>query len=162
MKKIVFALTIALMGTIVMNAQPPRRPHMDPERMVAMQVERLDKDLSLTDEQKAEITKIYTEEMESMHKDKPAKMEEGSTPDRDEMKANFEKMKAQREAVDAKVQAVLTPEQQAKYAEMKAKEGDRRGHHDFHKKPHGGPDMAPPSDGCCKDKDRKCCEKKEQ
>lgn len=160
MKKIVFALTIALMGTIVMNAQPPRRPNMDPERMVANQVERLDKNLSLTDEQKAEITKIYTEEMKTMHMDKPAKMEKGSTPDRAEMKAYADKMKAQRDAVDAKVEAVLTPEQLAKYAEMKEKEGDRKGHRNFHKKPHGGPDMAPPSEGCCKD--CKCCEKKEQ
>ena len=57
MKKIVLALIVTLMGTIVMNAQPPRRPDMNPEQMVEMRVERLDKELSLTAEQKAEIVK---------------------------------------------------------------------------------------------------------
>ena len=74
MKKIVLILTVALMGITVMNAQPPRRHEMNPEQMVAKRVERLDKALSLTEEQKAEITKIYTEEMQAMPKH-PEKME---------------------------------------------------------------------------------------
>ena len=57
MKKIVLALTVALLGTIVMNAQPPRRHDMSPEQMVEKRVERLDRALSLTAEQKAAITK---------------------------------------------------------------------------------------------------------
>ena len=73
MKKIVLVLTVALLGTIVMNAQPPRRPDMNPGQMVEKRVERLDKALSLSEAQKAEITKIYSEELESMGKDRPAK-----------------------------------------------------------------------------------------
>ena len=72
MKKIVLVLTVALLGTIVMNAQPPRRPDMNPEQMVEKRVEHLDKALSLTEEQKTAIADIYTQEMMNMAKDKPA------------------------------------------------------------------------------------------
>ena len=63
MKKIVLILTVALLGSIVTNAQQHRRPDMTPEQMVEKRVERLDKALALTAEQKTEITKIFVEEM---------------------------------------------------------------------------------------------------
>lgn len=126
MKKIVLVLTIALMGTIVMNAHPSRR-HGNPEEMVKQRVEHMAKALNLTETQKAEITKIYTVEMESMAKERPAKHERGQKPDEAKMKAMHEKMKAQREATDAKIEALLTPEQAAKYAEFKKHMG-KRGH----------------------------------
>ena len=148
MKKIVLAMTIALMGTIVMNAQPPRRHDMNPEQMVEKQVERLDKHLGLTEVQKAEIVRIYTEEMKAMHKDMPARMEKGEKPDQEAMKARYEQMKAQREATDAKIEALLTPEQAAKFAEMKNERGEAP-HGRHHKGPRGGDKMAPGHDGCC-------------
>ena len=148
MKKIVLALTVALMGTIVMNAQPPRRPDMSPEQMVEKRVERLDRQLSLTDEQKAEITRIYTEEMASMHKDKPAQMKRGEMPDEAVMKARWEEMKAQQDATNAKIEALLTPEQAAKFATMKQEQG-KRGHDKHHKGPRGHGDKGPKHDGCC-------------
>ena len=148
MKKIVLALTVALMGTIVMNAQPPRRPDMSPEQMVEKRVERLDRQLSLTDEQKAEITRIYTEEMASMHKGKPAQMEKGERPDEATMKARWEEMKAQQDATNAKIEALLTPEQAAKFATMKQEQG-KRGHGKHHKGPRGHGDKGPKHDGCC-------------
>lgn len=125
MKKIVLVLTLALLGSVVMNAQPPRRPDMDPKQMIEKRVERLDKELTLTETQKAEITKIYTEEMEAMHKDMPARGERGTAPDEAAMKAQQEKMQAQRQATESKVESLLTPEQAAKYAEMKQREGKR-------------------------------------
>ena len=149
MKKIVLALIVALMGTIVMNAQPPRRPDMSPEQMVEKRVERLDKHLSLTPEQKAEITRIFTEEMASMHKGKPEQMEKGEKPDEAAMKAHWEQMKAQRDAIDAKISSVLTPEQAAKFAAMKKEQG-KRGHGMHHKGPRGHGDKGPKHEGGCK------------
>ena len=137
MKKIVLALIVALMGTMMLNAQPPRRPDMNPEQMVEMQVERLDKALSLTAEQKAEITKIYSEEFKAMGKEKPAMRERGEKPDEATMKARQEQMKAQRDAVNAKIEALLTPEQAAKFAQMKQHEG-KRGHGGHHGPKDGG------------------------
>ena len=156
MKKIILALAIALMGTMVMNAQPPRRTDMSPEQMVERRVERLDKALSLTPEQKTAIAKIYTEEMQTMGKERIAKKEHAEKPDEATMKAKREQMKAQRDATRAKIESLLTPEQAAKYAELQKREG-KRGHHGPR---HGGHDKAPKkggnSDGCdnaCK-KDR--------
>lgn len=147
-KKIVLALIVALMGTIVMNAQPPRRHEMNPEKMVEKRVERLDRQLGLTDAQKAEITRIYAEEMKAMHKDKPERMEKGGKPDEEAFKARHEQMEEQRKATDAKIEALLTPEQAAKFAEMKNERGEAR-HGRNHKGPRGGADKAPRPDGCC-------------
>lgn len=157
MKKIVLALTVALLGTIVMNAQPPRRPDMNPGQMVEKRVERLEKALSLTEEQKAEITKIYSQEMENMGKDWSAKRERGERPDEATMKARTEQMKAKREATKAKIEAVLTPEQAAKYAELKKHEG-RRGHH-RHDARRGHMDKGPKKDGCCNEDCNRTCKK---
>ena len=132
MKKIVLVLMIALMGVFVSNAQPARH-HGNPEQMMKERVERLGKALDLTDAQKAEITKIYSQEMESMAKERPAMPGQGERPDEATMKARFEKMKAQREATDAKIEALLTPEQAAKYGELKKHEGERG-----HGMKHGG------------------------
>ena len=154
MKKIVLVLTIALMGTFVMNAQPPRRPDMNPEQMVEKRVEHLDKMLSLTADQKAEITRIYIEEMEAMSKDRPVKMDKGERPDEAAMKAQHEQMKARREASNAKIEALLTPEQAAKFAELKKEDGQRgprHGHDKGRMGPGDGPKRGPGHDGCCKD-----------
>jgi Spy/CpxP family protein refolding chaperone len=127
MKRIVLALMIALMGTTVVIAQPHRRSDMTPEQMVEKRVERLDKALSLTAEQKAEITKIYSQEMQTMGKDKPAKKERGERPDEATMKARREQMKAQQDATRAQIEALLTPEQAENFAQMK--QHDRDGRH---------------------------------
>ena len=150
MKKIVLTLTVVLMGTIMMNAQPPRRHDMNPEQMVEKRVERLDRVLALTAEQKAEITRIYSEEMKDNHKAKPQRMEKGERPDEATMAAHREQMKAQRESIDAKVKALLTPEQAAKYDKMQTERG-KRGHGKRHMGPRGDADKAPRNDSGCKD-----------
>ncbi|MBO4802939.1 MAG: Spy/CpxP family protein refolding chaperone [Muribaculaceae bacterium] len=147
MKKIVLVLTVALMG-IAMNAQPPRqhRGHDNPEQMVQHRVEHLDKALSLTDAQKAELTKILMQEFESMKPEQPpvANAEEKpQRPDESVMKARREQMEARRAETEAKVKAVLTPEQVTKYDELKQHEGKRgHGHH------HDGDRRPPKHDGC--------------
>ena len=133
MKKIVLVLMIALMGVFVTNAHQGHH-HGNPEQMLQKRVERLSKALELTDAQKAEITKIYSQEMEAMAKERPSMSGQGERPDEAKMKARFEEMKSQREATDAKIEALLTPEQAAKYAELKKHVGKRG-----HGKKHGGP-----------------------
>lgn len=158
MKRFVLILSIALMGTMVMNAQPQRH-HGTPEQMAEQRVERLDKALSLTEAQKAEITKIYKEEMELMGKDHPqqvAKGEKREKPDEATMKARHEKMEARRAATEAKIEALLTPEQATKFAELK-KDGGKRGHARPHDGQRGGAKKASRDEGCngcngCKEK----------
>ena len=155
MKKIVLMLIVALMGTMMTNAQPPRRHNMDPQRMVEKRVDRLDKALGLTAEQKAEITKLYTLEMEAMSKDWAARKDKREKPDEAVMQANREKMKAQHEATNAKIESLLTPEQAKKFAEIKDQWG-KRGHGKRHD---GRPEGkrchnrgAKTAGDCCKDK----------
>ena len=148
MKKIVLVLFVALMGTIVTNAQPPKRQGAHRGHSVEQRVDRLEKALSLTAEQKAEITKIYSQEMEAMSKDRPANVEPGKEPDQAAMKAHHEKMQAQREATDAKIAALLTPEQATKFAELKQSKGQRH-HGPKHEGRKGEPRKAPcPGSGC--------------
>ena len=158
MKRFVLILTIALMGTMMMNAQP-KRHHDNPEQMTAKRVEMLDKALSLTEAQKAEITKIYKEEMEAMAKDRPERVageEKREKPDEATMKARHEQMKARHAATDAKIEALLTPEQATKFAEFK-KEAGKRGHGRHHAGQRGGEKKGHRGEGCngcngCKNK----------
>lgn len=144
MKKIVLALTVAILGTIVVNAQQPRRHGgMNPEQVMEKRIERLDKVLNLTDQQKAEIMKIYSEEMKANPKDRAAKAEKGEKAEGQPKMDRHEMMKAKREATDAKIESVLTPEQAAKFAEMKKHEGKRG-----HEKGRQGAGKLAPRDGC--------------
>ena len=148
MKKIVLALIVALTGFIVMSAQPPRKGEMNPQQMVEKRVERLDKALSLTAEQKAQITKIYTAEMEAAHNEHQAKADEGQKPDRSQMQAR-------RDATNASIEALLTPEQAAKFAQLKSRKGDRGHGKAGHKGPRRGHGKAAAGTGC--GKDCSCC-----
>ena len=162
MKKIVLALAVALMGTIVMNAQPPHRPGMDKGQMLEKRVERLEKELNLTPEQKAEILRIYTEEMETMQQAAPSRGQGFEPGDEDAMKARHEQMQKQRQETNARIEALLTPEQAEKFAQIKDRDG-RRGHrpgmghpgrHDG-ERPHGSKGQKPDCPGChcnCADK----------
>jgi len=105
--------------------------------MVEKRVERLDKELSLTEEQKVEITKIYTEEMETMRKSKASRDENAGQMDDAEKKSRHEQMENQRKEINARIEALLTPEQAQKFAQMKEHKG-RRGHHG--RGPAGRPD----------------------
>ena len=158
MKKTVLVLMIALMGTIMTNAQPQRH-HGSPEQMVQQRVERLAKVLDLTEEQQAEVTKIYTTEMESMAKERPAHPGQGQKPDDETMKAQHEKMTAQHEATDAKIEALLTPEQAAKFAELKQHNGER-GHDKKHRDPRPEGQRPDRGKGCCNGCDCKSTDKK--
>ena len=161
MKKIVLALAVALLGTVVMNAQPPHRS-MDKGQMLEKRVERLEKELNLTPEQKAEILRIYTEEMESMQQAAPSRDQRFEPGDDDARKARHEQMQKQRQETNAKIEALLTPEQAEKFAQIQNRDGHRghgprMGHPGRHDgdRPHGPKGPRPDSPGChcnCADK----------
>lgn len=161
MKKIVLALTVTLLGTLVMDAQPQRHQQMSPEQRIEQRVSHLESELSLTKEQVTAITEILTEESKMMQKERPAMPEKGEKPDEAKMKAHHEQMKAQQEATNAKIAKVLTPEQAKKFGQMERH--GKRGHGPG--RPHGDK-KAQPMDAkqmngqCCKEgKEMKadCC-----
>ena len=163
MKKIVLVLLVALMGTTVMNAQPPRGAGMIQDR-----VAHLEKELSLTKEQKAQITEILKEGMSQMKIDRP-QMKEGEKPDPAQMSSFRERFQQQQAAMDAQIEKVLTPEQFQKYTQLKKEEpnGERpqghgpKGRH-LGERPHGDHHkMVPKDGGCCQqgNKDQGCCDR---
>lgn len=88
----------------------------------AARVEQLDRELSLTADQKTKLTEIFTksrDEMESMRGNKSGDRE-----------ANREKMQSMMQSTQSQVQAVLTDEQKKKLSSMRERGGDR---------PRGGP-----------------------
>lgn len=100
MKKTVW-MAMALMA-FVATAQAQHRPRngFTPEQRIEKRLERLDKELDLTDEQEKKIKALY----EEFFKDR-----KGSREDRQE---------AQKQ-LDEKVKALLTTEQQEIFAKMK-------------------------------------------
>lgn len=156
MKKTFLMMLVAMLATVTVQAQPRhhggQRHDMDPTKFIEMRVDRLDKELNLTPEQKTAITAIYTRQADQMRAAKDRR--DGSErPTREQMRANHDQVKAE-------VEAVLTAEQKAKFAQMK---DERRGHHDRK----GAPDQRKHG-GCCKDDGGKkdggkkdCCKKGE-
>lgn len=162
MKKIVLVLLVALMGTTMMNAQPPRG-----ERRMQDRIAQLEKELNLNEEQKAQITEIYKEGMPQRQFDRN-QMKEGEKPDQADKKSFRERFMEQQAAMDAKIAKVLTPEQREKFDQLRLEEQKREGyrghgpkdrrHGDRH---HGDQHKKAPKDGnCCKAGENKgCCDK---
>lgn len=114
MKKLLCAAFAVAMTIMCVSAQPPQggqRGPMTPEQMV----ERLDKQLTLSSEQKTKLTEVYTKQFAEMRK----MFEEGERPEPEEMRAMFEKN-------EAAVKAVLNDEQKAKYEQMRKEMFNRR------------------------------------
>lgn len=161
-KLIMMALMIAM--TTAMSAQTdfqgPRMMHqqrkqMTKEEMVSRRVERMDKELNLTDKQKKEITAILNEDFKDMPSAEQLKAK------REEAQKKREQMKARREATDKKIADVLTPEQQEKFKNMKQHRGGKgHGHHHKMHKDFKKGDCCQKKGDCCQKKPD-CCEKKE-
>lgn len=141
-KKIVLVMTVVLLGSIVMSAQPQRHGSKDPARMAQRRVERLDRQLNLTDEQKREIANILIEEMQSMPAQSSERVDEAT------MKSRREQMQSRRAQTDARIEALLTPEQAAKYAEVKRHEGPD-GHRKHHRITRSGDSGTAACEGGC-------------
>lgn len=144
MKKTLFVFMVALMAFTMASAQGAQQrerhghgPGMNAEKMIEQRVNMLDKELSLSPEQKAAIATIYNDEHEAMRAEMQQKRADmkgaPEKPNQEAKQAHHEAMKAHQEAVDTKVAQVLNPEQRAKFEQMKLQRGN-----DAHKGRHGG------------------------
>lgn len=132
-----------------------QRKQMTKEEMVSKRVERMDKELKLTDKQKKEITAILNEDFKDMPSAEQLKAK------REEAQKKREQMKARREATNKKIADVLTPEQQEKFKNMKQNRGGKgHGHHHNMYKDFKKGDCCQKKPDCCEKKED-CCEKKE-
>lgn len=84
---------------------------------VEQRVEHLNKKLNLTEQQKQQITVIFTE------------FDKRTTPDRDATKEQrreqMQEWRAQREKINDQIVAVLTPEQKVQYEKMQAEQKEK-------------------------------------
>lgn len=120
MKKIVFLTTAVLMSlSLMLHAQPREPQHrITPEQQATQMVERLHKELTLTEKQQKELktwfTRSFTQQKEESDKNRS---------NREAMRQFREK---QREANDAELKKVLTTEQYKKYEENQRKRQEAR------------------------------------
>lgn len=162
MKKIVLVLMVALMGTVVMNAQPPRGAGM----MVKDRVEQLTQVLGLDEIQQAKVADIIQEGAKQMNSDRMSKADvekadKTDKTDKVDRQSRHERMRSLHAAIDARIAEVLTPEQQEKFKQFRQEEMKREGRGSFgpkdrrqHQKP-----MKSPKEDCCKDnKSEGCCD----
>lgn len=113
-KPLAVVLIVMLLSTVALYSQNrgsrPSRDSRQPEAIsVEERVTELQKELSLTEEQTAEITTLMTTHVEEV-----TKLHEDSTTDRSE---KMEKMKELRESFEEEVMKILDEEQQAKFIE---------------------------------------------
>lgn len=121
MKKTILIALMAIVATGAVIAQDTNekkeRRGRDGEKRIERQMKRLDKKLSLTEDQKVKLKDYFTE----FHNMKKARMEQMRQQEQRDS-----------EALDNKINSILTDEQKAKYAEMKDKNKDmwKDGNHD--------------------------------
>lgn len=116
MKKILFVTTtMMLFLAFTVNAQQKGpREKLTPEQQAVRTVERLNKELQLTDKQQADLKNWYTASFKQR--------EENMQKNHENREAMREQMKKDREANDAQLEKVLTAEQ---YKTYKANEEKR-------------------------------------
>lgn len=159
MKKTMILLATALIMAFAAQAQETNasrheRGHgrdMDPKKAVEMRMDKLEKALSLTADQREAITEIYMQQAREMKAKMDARKNEGKIgkPDKAEREARHEQMFKRQQETDAKVEALLNAEQKARFAELKQHRHKDRG---MHKKMNGG----------ANGKDSDCCDKDNQ
>jgi periplasmic protein CpxP/Spy len=108
MKMKIAVLILALL--VAANAMAQRGPRMTPQE----RTDRLAKELSLTEKQKAQVLELFQQEEKSMPQMKPP--EEGGQVDREAMRAPMEKRRDER---NAKMKVILTADQYKKYLELR-------------------------------------------
>lgn len=120
MKKILFfATAFLLFVAFSANAQQrgpkPHREQMTPEQQATRLVERMNKELTLTEQQQSELKTWFTVSLKQRN--------ENFKKNKDNRENMREEMKKEREATDAELKKVLTAEQ---YKTYKANEEKRR------------------------------------
>lgn len=100
MKKFTLLTVLALLGFGSMSAQ---RGDKRPQMSVEQRVEKLKKELNLTDDQVKQVTTLYTDFQKKMQSAE---------------KGNREQMRAERDKLNKQVEAVLTDEQKKSFKKM--------------------------------------------
>ncbi len=165
MKKTFFAIMIALLAVAGVCAQPQDRGHrrggMNPGQMVERRIAMLDKELTLTPEQKTAIKAIYTEQAEKMKaqmEQMRADKQHAAQPKPEDMKARREAMRAQQDEVDNKVASLLNAEQKAKFEKLRAQQAERGMRHEGKRGFKHQDGKAPQAQGdCCKQAGKADC-----
>lgn len=119
---------------------PPGMPGgmpMDPKLMQARMLDRLTRDLTLTDAQKEQVRTIQASTMPQIH----ALFEDRTLPEEQKR----EKIRSLHEEQDKKIKAILTSEQQSRFEEMRSRRGGPGG--PGGPPPDGMPPGGPPPDG---------------
>lgn len=98
MNKKLIGIVLALAFPLAVTANPGEHKH-DHEQHRAKKIERLDKELSLTDDQKSKVDTLF--------------------------KQNGEKFKAIHEETQSQLKTILTPEQYSKLQEMKQRQQEQ-------------------------------------
>lgn len=121
MKKIMFLAfaMVAFIGSVMAQGNQGGDRGMSREQRMKMRMDRLNEQLTLTDEQKVKVEALFKEQ-----DDQRMKAREQQPVDRESMRANIEKMRSEQ---DAKMKSILTEEQYAKYIEMNKNMGQRGG-----------------------------------
>lgn len=109
---IMAALIFAAAGTSF--AQRPEHKKLDPKERAEKMSQKLKTDLSLSEEQYAQVLALNTENAEKSIEKREALKEE--------MKENREAMKLEREAYNENLKEILTQEQYIKFLEMKTEQ----------------------------------------
>lgn len=114
MKKIIFLSMLLFLGATFLSAQS-RTPkgRMSPEQQATQTVERLNKELKLTDKQKNELQEWFTDSFKKRNEEFQKKQE-----DREAMK---EAMQKDRQETEARLKEILTGDQYKKYQENEKK-----------------------------------------
>lgn len=104
-------ICMGLLSSFSLNAQQRNKKDMDPKVRQENQLKRLTEELTLTTEQQAKISKMWTEDN--------AKRKELMDSRQNGQNEDFKKqMKELRDARSEKMKQILTPEQYTKYLEM--------------------------------------------
>lgn len=106
MKKILLAIIITLSTFVGMSAQETTRRHLTPQQRTEMRIKTLDEKLSLTEEQKTQIRKLYA--------------------DFNKQKYPKGKRKEAMEKLIADITALLTPTQQPIYEDIQKEAQKKR------------------------------------
>lgn len=120
MKKILFFATafllfVAFSANAQQRGSKPHREQMTPEQQAARLVERMNKELTLTEQQQSELKTWFTTSLKQRN--------ENFKKNKDNRENMREEMKKEREATNAELKKVLTAEQ---YKTYKANEEKRQ------------------------------------
>lgn len=130
MKRLFLTLAIAAIGFTASYAQSTPKEKMTPAQKAEKSTAKLEKELSLTADQKQ---KIYAIEL-----DKATKSEEWHKKNNEARKAMKAQHDAAKQATEAQLEKVLTPDQKKKLTDLKAeqkqKAKDKKDNHNKTKK----------------------------